>query len=226
MKEKLALVLVGGENEKEVKKALRICGWCEFRVDEFLKKFPEGKLISWLSLKTDARKIGTVRWFKEHQNRRGLAISEKKRAKIYKDILKYVDYVDVEIKSSIVREVIREVRNRSKKIIASYHNFSKTPHYKNLEGIYREGEKLKPDIIKIATMVNTPDELFTLISFAYKYSKNFPLVITPMGVSFIERLIPLYFGSLFTYISFNTKTASGQISYKEIFELNLKNVIK
>ncbi|HOL22949.1 MAG TPA: type I 3-dehydroquinate dehydratase, partial [bacterium] len=100
------------------------------------------------------------------------------------------------------------------------------PSLKILEQVYRSGAKLKPDIIKVATRVNSSAELFTLLYFTYNFSKRHKLVITPMGVSFIERLIPLYFGSLFTYISFNTKTAPGQISYKEIFDLKIKDVIE
>ncbi|MCX8082986.1 MAG: type I 3-dehydroquinate dehydratase [bacterium] len=220
MKDKLVLVLVGDEDRREVKNVLKKCGWCEFRIDEFLTKYSEDALEEWISLKTSAKKIGTVRWYKEYQNYR-MKITEQKRIEIYKKILNYVDCVDIEIKSSIVKEVIKEARDRDKKVIVSYHNFLKTPVYNKLENIYAEGRKLKPDIIKIATKVNGSDELFDLLSFTHKYSKKFPLVIMPMGVSFIERLIPLYLGSLFTYISFTAKTAPGQISYKEIFDLKI-----
>ncbi|MCM8777207.1 MAG: type I 3-dehydroquinate dehydratase [Candidatus Omnitrophica bacterium] len=225
MKDKLTLVLVGGEDRKELLAALKRCGWCEFRIDEFLKKNPEDKLKKWLTLKTSTKKIGTVRWHKEHQNQ-GLAISEKRRLEIYRDILEYVDYVDVEIKSKIAKEVIKSARKKGKKVIVSYHNFSRTPSLKFLKKVYNKGRRLKPDIIKIATDVNSPDELLTLLFFTHTYSKSFPVVITPMGVSFIERLIPLYFGSLFTYISFNTKTAPGQVSYKEIQNLKYIEIDK
>lgn len=221
MREKIVLVLVGNENKNVLRNALKYCGWCEFRVDEFLKKFPEEKLIPWISFKTDAKKIGTVRWRMEHQEKR-LPITEKRRLKIYKDIIEYVDYVDIEIRSSIVKDVIEEARRKNKKVIVSYHNFLKTPSSTRLEDIYKKGRKLKPDIIKIATKVNSPDELFTLLSFTYKYSKKFPLVITPMGVSFVERFVPLYLGSLFTYVALTEKTAQGQITCKDVVDLQNK----
>ncbi|NLG11488.1 MAG: type I 3-dehydroquinate dehydratase [Elusimicrobia bacterium] len=217
MKEKLTLVLVGNENTKEAQSALKKCGWCEFRVDEFLKRKEEKELAKWLSLKTTAKKIGTVRRQKEHQGT-GLAVSEKKRAEIYKDILEYVNYVDVEIKSSIAEQVIKEARRKKRGVIASYHNFSKTPSFKTLKVIYREGRRLNPDIIKIAAKVNKTDELFSLLAFTHKYSQKFPLVIAPMGVSFAERIIPLYLGSAFTYIALTAKTASGQIIYNDLLK--------
>lgn len=148
----------------------------------------------------------------------GLAVSEKKRAEIYKDILEYVNYVDVEIKSSIAEQVIKEARRKKRGVIASYHNFSKTPSFKTLKVIYREGRRLNPDIIKIAAKVNKTDELFSLLAFTHKYSQKFPLVIAPMGVSFAERIIPLYLGSAFTYIALTAKTASGQITYNDLLK--------
>lgn len=214
-KDKLVLVLVGGEDREDVINALKRCGWCEFRVDEFLKSYPEGKIKEWISFKTQAKKIGTIRWYEEHQDR-GLKISEEKRLEIYKAVLEYVDYVDVETRSRIAKNIIMEAMKKHKKVILSYHNFSKTPSYTTLKKIYNQGKGLKPNIIKFATKVNSSSELFTLLSFTYNYSKKIPLVITPMGVSFIERLIPLYLGSLFTYISLEKKTASGQISYRDI----------
>ena len=71
-------------------------------------------------------------------------------------------------------------------------------------------------------MVNSKDEFFTLLSFTHKYSKKFPIIVTPMGVSFIERFTPIYLGSLFTYISLNKVTAPGQVSLdfvKRVFSL-------
>jgi len=114
------------------------------------------------------------------------------------------------------KEVIACARNKKKKVIVSYHQFSKTPSYKTLEKIYREGRKMKPDIIKIATKVASQQELFTLLSFTYHYSSKFPLVITPMGVSIVERLMPLYFGSLFTYVFLEKQTAPGQININAV----------
>lgn len=130
--------------------------------------------------------------------------------------------MDVEIKSRIAGEVIEHAKSRGRKVILSYHNFSKTPPLKNLEKIYEEGKKLKPDIIKIAVKVCSDKEFFTLLSFTHKYSKKTSLVITPMDVSPVERLMPLYFGSLFTYVSLGRATAPGQPSLdslKIIFDI-------
>jgi 3-dehydroquinate dehydratase I len=211
-KDKLVVVLTGGEKDTSVRDAVKGVGWVEYRVDEFFKNRRSD--LRWeLTRRSDLRIIGTVRGDREHQGE-GLHISEKERLEIYKRIIPCVDYVDIEIKSRIVGEVITCARKQKKKSIVSYHNFSKTPSYKGLEKIYREGFKLKPDIVKIATSVRSEKDMFTLFSFTHYYSNKIPLVIIPMGVTAIERLIPLYFGSLFTYVSLERQTAPGQISYK------------
>ncbi len=214
-KENFALVLVGGEKRGTVLSALRYAGWLEFRVDEFLKRFSEGQIAKWLSINASVKRIGTVRGDKEHQEN-GLHISEERRLEIYRKIITCIDYVDVEIKSSIAEEVANYTRKKKEKIIASYHNFSKTPSCKGLEKIYRQGIKLNPDIIKIATSVRSAEDMLTLLSFTHRYSSKIPLVVIPMGVPAVERLVPIYFGSLFTYVSLEKQTAPGQISYKHI----------
>ena len=217
-KDNLALVLVGEENKTSIKNALKYVGWVELRVDEFLKK---GLTPSFSLPVKDVKVIGTARWKKESQNE-GLNITEKERFEIYKKLLDYVDYFDVELKSSISEKVVDYFKNKGKKSVLSYHNFVKTPSLKNLDNIYSSAIKLKPDIIKVATTVNSKDELVTLLSFTHKYSKKFPIIVTPMGVSFVERFAPIYLGSLFTYISLSRKTAPGQVSLdyvKKVFSL-------
>jgi 3-dehydroquinate dehydratase-1 len=214
-KDNFAVVLTGGERKAAVLYAMKDAGWLEFRVDEFLKKFPEKNLASWLSVKGHFKKIGTVRWKKEHQSR-GLDIPEKKRLEIYEKIAGYVDYIDVEIRSKIADGVAGIAKKRGKKIIASYHHFSKTPAYDKLERIFCEGKKLHPGIIKIAVSVRSESDLFTLAAFTRRYSGEYPLVVIPMGVPAVERLIPLSFGSLFTYVSIDKQTAPGQITCKTL----------
>jgi 3-dehydroquinate dehydratase I len=220
-RDKLALVLTGSEKDAAVRQALKSVGWVELRID----KFPEiqRSVLSFLRVarRPGLRVIGTVRW-KRESGGGGLDITERQRLDIYREIMDYVDYIDVEIKSRIAAEVAAHAKSRGKKVILSYHDFKKTPSMKMLERICGEGRKLKPDIIKVAVRVNSPEELFELMSFTYYYSKKFSLVVAPMGTSLIERLMPLSLGSLFTYAAMDETTAPGQPSLdslKRIFDI-------
>jgi len=216
----ICLVLSGGEKAESLKKEVKSVGWVELRVDEFLKR---GNKIPWKFLRRPGlRVIGTARWKKESQDA-GLDITERQRLGIYREIVDYVDYIDVEIKSRIAGAVVEHAKSRGRKVLLSYHDFSKTPSLKKLEKIYAEGKKLEPDIIKIASKVCSEKELFVLMAFTHKYSKKTPLAIAPMDVSPLERLMPLYFGSLFTYVSLGRATAPGQPSLdslKRMFDMH------
>ena len=216
MENRIAVVLTG--NERKLKNIVSKAGWIELRIDEFLRSSREDEILKWVKkIRSIAsgRIIGTVRWKKE-QPEPSFYIPDKKRKEIYEKIMDFVDYVDVELRSKIVPQVIKSAREKGKKVILSYHNFSKTPNFSKLTEIYRKGIRLKPDILKIATKIDSKKSLLTILKFTYHYSKKVPLVITPMGVSVVERLIPLYFGSIFTYVSAGKKTAPSQPSYKQI----------
>mgnify|MGYP000897532861 CR=1 FL=1 len=124
--------------------------------------------------------------------------------------------IDVEIKSKIAHCVIEEANKKNKKVIASYHNFQQTPSEKNLIHICRQAEKLNADIVKIATFLKKEDDLFTLISVINKQRKRIPIVVIPMGSNILQRLVPIAFGSQFTYVALNKKTAPGQPDIREI----------
>lgn len=216
MDKRIAVVLTG--NEKKLKNFVDKAGWIELRIDEFLRNNREDEILKWakkIRNISSGKIIGTVRW-KNEQPEPSFYIPDKKRKEIYEKIMDFVDYIDVEIRSKIADDVIKIARGKKKKVILSYHNFSKTPNLKKLKDIYTKATKLKPDIIKIATKIDSKKSLLTILNFTYQYSKKIPLVIAPMGVSVVERLIPLYLGSIFTYVSAGKKTAPSQPSYKQI----------
>jgi 3-dehydroquinate dehydratase-1 len=208
-RERLALVLSGGENEKSVKQASAHVGWMELRVDGFLKrgeKFPP----SYLPLPA-LRIIGTVRWVDESQEA-GIDISEEERLEIYRDVIPHVDLVDVEARSRIAGQVLQEAKKQGRGTILSYHDFSGTPSIETLEEMYGICGALGSDMVKIASMVRSRDDLFTLLSFTHRHARDNRLIVAPMGVSAVERFMPLFLGSLFTYVCLDRPTAPGQPS--------------
>jgi len=219
IKEKIAIVLVGGEKRKIIKEATKKIGWVELRVDKFLKNFSESHLLEWIKeIKklTNKKIIGTIRWYKEQANPK-FYISEEKRITIYKKIIPFVDYIDVEVKSKIAPSIINYARIKNKKIILSYHNFITTPNPNELEKLYLKSKKLNCDIFKIATKVNDFNDILTLLNFIHK--KKNKVIAIPMGVSIFERLVFVFWGSFLTYVSIKEKTAPGQPSYQQIIKL-------
>jgi len=221
IRDKIGVVVVGIEDEKTLVDIFKDVKYVELRIDEFLRNFPEEGIIEWIKkIKRlgENEIIGTIRWYKE-AGENPFYIPDRKRLEIYRKIVDYVDFVDIEIKSRIFEKVFEIAKIKNKKVIASYHNFKKTPDYKILRKIIGKGKREGVDYLKIATKINSTKNLFTLLELSYKYSKKMKLVIIPMGVSYIERLIPLFFGSQFTYLSISKKTAPNQPSYSELSPL-------
>jgi 3-dehydroquinate dehydratase-1 len=221
MKEKMAVVLVGNENEKELIEVLKNVKYVELRIDEFLRNFENKDIVNWIrKIKRIGENeiIATVRWYKEG-GENPFYIPDRKRLEIYREISDFVDIIDIEIRSKIFENVNEIVKSKNKKIIASYHNFKKTPDYKILKKIVKKGKNKLADFVKISTKVNSQKNLFTLIKLTYEYSKKIKLIITPMSVGLIERLILISFGSYLSYVSLSQKTAPGQPSYYDILPI-------
>lgn len=213
---KICVVLTGskGENIEDVKDA----GWVELRIDEFLRRNDEEALSGWIKEvkeKLDAKIIATVRWYRE-AGENPYYVQDKKRLEIIKNIVDYADFIDIELKSRILDDVISIARNRGKKVIISYHNFKKTPDIEKLKKIVKKGKRKGADIVKIATSVKREKHLFDLVEITHLYSEKVSLVVVPMGESSFMRFVPLFFGSLFTYVFLSSKVAPGQLSYFEL----------
>jgi 3-dehydroquinate dehydratase/shikimate dehydrogenase len=124
-----------------------------------------------------------------------------------------VDYVDLEedIAASIPRF------GRTKRII-SFHDFRKTPD--NLLEIHRRMCELDPDIIKICTMANHPQDNLRLLELSR--NSKVPTVGLCMGdIGTPSRILAGKFGSPFTYATFHHERvlAPGQLSFQQMTEI-------
>lgn len=213
----IAVVLTGDEKGTDFNNIIKKVGWIELRIDIFLKKHRHTDLLKWIKKIrsiTNSRIIATIRWHRESQNR--IIIPESHRLQLYTSIIPFVDFVDVEIKSRIASSVVSEARKAGKKVILSYHNFHTTPSEKNLVYFCKQAQKLRADIVKIAVRIKEEKDLFVLITVLIKQKKKTPMVVIPMGSSFLQRLVPVAFGSQFTYAAFSNKTAPGQPKAREL----------
>jgi len=213
-------VVLAGSKKEEID-SLKDVGLVELRIDEFLREYDESELKKWIlriKEKVNGKIIGTCRWYKEG-GKNPYYIRDKKRSEIYREIVDYVDFIDIELKSRVLKEVVGIAKEKKKKVIISYHNFKKTPNEKKLKTFIRKARREGADIVKIATLSNNEKALFTLIKLTYFYSKKIPLVVIPMADNPFLRFMPIFFGSRFTYVGFSKKVAPGQISYFEFMNV-------
>lgn len=131
---------------------------------------------------------------------------------IDKKILKYVDYIDVDI--SLPQAAIDKIPKKIQKII-SFHDFEKTPPDEELKKIAAKIMRKKADIVKIATFANNFADSIRMLGFLAGLSKRKKAICVCMGKEGkITRMAGHLFGNYLMYapLKERSRTAQGQIS--------------
>lgn len=137
-----------------------------------------------------------------------------------------VDLIDVEIFSTeeVVKEIIACAHKCNVKIIASNHDFQKTPSEDEIIVRLKKMQDMDADILKIAVMPNTSRDVVTLLAATEKMVSDYadrPVVTMSMsGKGVISRIAGEIFGSAITFGAAKKASAPGQIAVEE-----LKNVL-
>lgn len=104
------------------------------------------------------------------------------------------------------------------KRVVSLHDFRKTPE--DLDAIYRRLADLDPDIVKLCTMANHPQDNLRMLELVGRAA--IPTVGICMGdIGIPSRILCGKFGSPFTYATFHHERAlaPGQLSYQQMTEV-------
>ena len=202
-----------------VKKALKKSDYVELRLD-FLKpeNVPEALELVKKDLK---RSVCTLRPKSEGGKFSG---SEKERIAILKLIAEYNPFLlDVEFNSVKKNKSLFNYLKKTKtSLLVSWHDFKKTPQIsvlnKMLEQMAKFSENVK--IVTNAKGVEDPAHVLAL----YARVSRIKLIAFAMGdYGRISRILSLYLGSPFTYVSLGKAIAPGQFSLAEVKAIVGKN---
>ncbi|NCB92016.1 MAG: type I 3-dehydroquinate dehydratase [Clostridia bacterium] len=139
----------------------------------------------------------------------------------------YVDLVDVEAFTGdeIVKKIIAGAHAAGVKVVASNHDFNKTPDKDDIVGRLRKMQELGADIPKIAVMPQSKKDVLVLLSATEEMATNYadrPIITMSMaGTGVVSRLCGETFGSALTFGAAKKASAPGQIGVHE-----LKNVLE
>jgi 3-dehydroquinate dehydratase-1 len=145
--------------------------------------------------------------------------TERERASILKLIAEYGPYlIDIEFstlaKNRALLDYVRKTRTR---ILVSWHDFEKTPPATTLLAKLRQMKKLG-DAVKIVTTAKSARDAASVLSLYKK--QNSELVAFAMGdAGRISRILCMYLGSPYTYVSLGKPVAPGQFSVDEVKSL-------
>ncbi len=150
------------------------------------------------------------------------AVGEEERIVLLKTCMDLgASFIDIEIESpkKTLAEVLDYAQKCATAVIVSYHNFELTPMRIELEKIMSSCYESGGSIAKIATSVNSRDELRNLLSL---YNLPGKKVIIGMGnMGRILRIMAPYVGAEFTFAAPDQggATAPGQLSVSQLNEL-------
>ena len=138
---------------------------------------------------------------------------------------KLADLIDVEIFTGdgVVSDLISAIHASGTKVVASNHDFDKTPAKSDILYRLRKMQDMGADIPKIAVMPRSKRDVLTLLSATEEMASDYadrPIITMSMaGLGSISRLSCEVFGSCLTFGSGSMASAPGQIGAQELKEV-------
>lgn len=133
-----------------------------------------------------------------------------------------VDLIDVEVFSGddVVTEIIEAAHAAGVKVVASNHDFDKTPDKDDIVGRLRKMQALNADIPKIAVMPQSKKDVLTLLAateeMATEYADRPIITMSMKGTGVVSRLSGEVFGSALTFGAAKKASAPGQMGVNEL----------
>ena len=157
---------------------------------------------------------------RERDGGKYIGTEESRLSMLRMAIAEGVEYVDIE--EDVADQITRY--GATKRII-SLHDFEKTPT--DLNSIHARMSTLDADIVKIATLANTPSDNIKMLDLMQ--SAKIPTIGICMGeIGTPSRVLAGKFGAPFTYATFHAERtlAPGQLSFSEMHDIYHYNQIK
>ena len=205
-----------------LKNALKKSDYAELRFD-FLKPIQVPDALELVKKKLD-RCVCTLRPKSEGGKFQG---NEKERISILKLIAEYHPYL-LDIEFNTLRKN-KDLHNYVKKtktnILVSWHDFKKTPSPSVLKEMNKKMNKFSK-FVKIVTSAKTINDSSNVLSL-YSNSTKMNLIAFAMGdYGRMSRILCLYLGSPFTYVSLGKPVAPGQFSLDQVQKILNKKTSK
>lgn len=154
--------------------------------------------------------LGTLRSTAEG----GRCADDAGRAAILASLLDHLDAVDLELNSEAIGEMAPLLRKRGRLLVASYHDFAKTPGADELTSLAAKAKALGAGVFKVAARIQSEADHFTLIDFLRaRHQLGMALCVIGMGeLGVATRVYFPVIGSCLTYGFVDASSAPGQLS--------------
>lgn len=168
----------------------------------------------------DKPMIATIR---THNEGGKLTISDADYGNTYQAYLKqpFMDMLDVEMfrDQQVVKNTVKLAHDKKVLIVMSNHDFQKTPNEDEIVKRLLKQDELGADILKIAVMPQSKQDVFTLMNATLKVSQQSkkPLLTMSMGkLGTISRIATANMGGSFSFGMIGEASAPGQIDVTQL----------
>ena len=200
--------------------ALKKSDYVEIRFD-FLKAEHIPQVLE--SVKKDLKKIVCTLRPKTEGGK--FAGKEKERLSILKLIAEYNPFLlDIEFNTMKQnKNLVKYLKTTKTKLLISGHDFKKTPSLTELKKKLNQMSKFSSNVKIVTTAKSAEDS--TRVLQLYSKKENINLIAFTMGnPGRVSRILSLYLGSPYIYVSLGKPVAPGQFSLDEVKRIiNLKN---
>ncbi|QRQ14962.1 type I 3-dehydroquinate dehydratase [Acinetobacter pittii] len=155
-----------------------------------------------------------------------LEISDVDYGKTYQAYLKnpFMDWLDVEMfrDQKVVSEIVQKAHQKKVLIVMSNHDFQKTPSQDEIEKRLLKQDQMGADILKIAVMPKSKQDVFTLMNATLKVSQQTtkPLLTMSMGqLGTISRVATANMGASYSFGMIGQASAPGQIDVTKLKQI-------
>lgn len=217
------------KTEKEIwKRAEQIagcgCDLLEWRVDWYQGSEEETMINILRTIRTIVGEMPILVTFrtKKEGGEKDISFEEYKKQMIFFASCGYVDIIDIEAFSfeKDMTELIHYIQKMNCFVIASNHDFLKTPSKKEILEKLIYMQNMGADIVKIAVMPREKKDVFLLLDATQEMKESYavgPLITMSMkGMGCISRMCGELTGSAVTFASLGSSSAPGQIQIDEL----------
>lgn len=155
-----------------------------------------------------------------------LEISDADYGKTYQAYLKnpFMDWLDVEMfrDQKVVSEIVHKAHQNKVLVVMSNHDFQKTPSQDEIEKRLLKQDQMGADILKIAVMPKSKQDVFTLMNATLKVSQQTtkPLLTMSMGqLGTISRVATANMGGSYSFGMIGQASAPGQIDVTKLKQI-------
>mgnify|MGYP003589006930 FL=1 len=171
--------------------------------------------------------IATIR---THNEGGKMTVSDQDYEKIYREYLKkpFMQLLDIEMfhDAGSVAKLTKLAHDKKVLVIMSNHDFAKTPEQQDIENRLLKQDQMGADILKIAVMPKSKQDVFTLMNatLAVSQKSQKPLLTMSMGqLGTISRVATANMGGSLSFGMIGEASAPGQIDVTQLKQL-LKTV--